>query len=154
MSDNYASMYEVNSPSALAPSGVQTSAPDIEALAAAAAVPVQQAAPALPVAASAAPAPAQAQVVIQGSHTLDFPITAPDGFEIKVLQLKRLKARELKGVDLKPADGKFGGMLKFVAAMNGLPGDALDELDAADVIQLADKVSPFLSSGTGVTRSR
>jgi hypothetical protein len=87
------------------------------------------------------------------TFTLEYPVTAPDGDEIKELKLRRLKGKEMKGVDLSPADGKIGGVLKFVAAMNDLPSSVMDELDGADVLELIGEASPFLARGTGATPS-
>lgn len=84
---------------------------------------------------------------------LAYPVTTPDGTEIKELVLRRLKAKEAKAVDPQPSDGKFGAVLKFVAVMNNLPASALDEMDGADMIELVGEVSPFLARGTGETPS-
>jgi hypothetical protein len=105
-----------------------------------------------PVDVNPAPVPAES-IAITASHLLAYPILGPDGFEITVVKFRRLKARDLKGVDIEKADGKFGNLLKFVAAMNGLPGDAYDELDAADVLDVSQKAAPFLGSGTGDKQS-
>ncbi|AYR25765.1 phage tail assembly protein [Herbaspirillum rubrisubalbicans] len=107
-----------------------------------------------PVGDGTAPVPAGSITVVQEDrYDLAFPIKAADGSDITFLKLRRLKAKEMKGVDPKTSDGKFGGALKFIAEMNGLPADTLDELDAVDVIELVGKVAPFLVRGTGVTPS-
>lgn len=130
------------------------------------AVPVQTSAPsptlppnmgmpvAAPVGDGTAPVPAAGiKVAQEDRYDLAFPIKAADGSDITFLKLRRLKGKEMKGIDPTPSDGKFGGMLKFVAEMNGLPAETLDELDAFDVIELVGKVTPFLGRGTGVTPS-
>lgn len=87
------------------------------------------------------------------TYKLSFPIVAADGEEITELQLRRLKARELKLVDPQPADGKIGAVLRFVALMNNLPASTMDELDAADALALIGEASAFLAPGPGAQPS-
>ncbi|NQE47981.1 phage tail assembly protein [Herbaspirillum rubrisubalbicans] len=86
-------------------------------------------------------------------YDLAFPIKAADGSDITFLKLRRLKAWEMKAVEVKKGDGNIGITLKYVAEMNGLPADTLDELDAVDVLELVGAVSPFLARVTGATPS-
>lgn len=87
------------------------------------------------------------------TFTLAYPVTAPDGTEVKELTLRRLKAREMKTVDPQSGDGKVGAVLKYVAVMAGVPSAVMDELDAADVLALMPEASDFLARGTGETPS-
>lgn len=87
------------------------------------------------------------------TYKLAYPVTAPDGELITELKLRRLKAREMKTVDPQPSDGKFGAALLFVALMNNLPNSVMDELDAADVLELIGEAAPFLARGDGETQS-
>lgn len=84
---------------------------------------------------------------------LAYPVIAPDGAEIRELQLRRLKGKEIKRVDVDPADGKFGAIFKFVAEMNNLPVSVMDELDGGDVFELVAEVAPFLGRGPGAMPS-
>ncbi|SNT28989.1 Phage tail assembly chaperone protein, E, or 41 or 14 [Noviherbaspirillum humi] len=87
------------------------------------------------------------------TYTLSFPVNAPDGGTITELTLRRLKAKEMKAVDLSPADGKVGGILKYVAIMSNVPLAVMDELDAADALQIVGEAADFLAPGTGATPS-
>ncbi len=77
-----------------------------------------------------------------------------DGTELTSLKLYRMKAGKMKTVELDPTDGKIGGVLKFVALMNGISPTELDELDGGDMLELVGEVSPFLARRTGGTPSR
>ncbi|MBK5915150.1 phage tail assembly protein [Rhodocyclus purpureus] len=84
---------------------------------------------------------------------LEYPITAPDGTVITELQLRRLKGKEMKTVDVQPSDGKMGAALKYVALMNNLPPSVLDEIDGADMLDLIGEAAPFLVRGIGAMQS-
>ncbi|WP_075259040.1 phage tail assembly protein [Herbaspirillum camelliae] len=108
---------------------------------------------AAPVGDGAAPLPLDGLKVDAVTYQLKVPILAEDGFEIKTLKLRRLKGREMKGLNPSPAEGRVGLQLQMIAAMNGLPHEVLDELDAVDVIALLGESAPFLVGVTGATPS-
>lgn len=108
---------------------------------------------AAPVGDGVAPLPLDGLKVDAVTYALKVPILAPDGFEIKILKLRRLKAREMKGLNPSPAEGRVGTQLQLIAAMNGLPHEVLDDLDAVDVLALLGESAPFLVGVTGATPS-
>lgn len=87
------------------------------------------------------------------TFTLEYPIDMPDGTQLTEVQLRRLKGKEMKAIDIDKSDGKMGSVLKFVAAMNSLPVSTFDEMDGADMLALIGEASPFLARGTGETPS-
>lgn len=99
------------------------------------------------------PIGAPLQVSIETTYELAFPITDATGYVITSLRLRRLKAKEMKVLNPKPSDGKFGAALQFIAVMNNLPEDVMEELDAVDVIELVGAAAPFLARGTGEPQS-
>lgn len=76
------------------------------------------------------------------SITLQTPIQFGDQ-AITTLEIRNAKARDFRG--LKSLDKPFAMMLDLAAELTGLPGSALDELDAADFSQLMEVMSGFLA---------
>ncbi len=80
---------------------------------------------------------------------LNFPVKHPDGSIVDEIILRRLKAKDLKAVNFQQG-GEVGAMLKLIALMAALPERVLDELDAADALNVCKEAAPFLDGGTGL----
>lgn len=73
---------------------------------------------------------------------------------IKELHIHRPKARDMR--TLKPGDmneGPMGIILSLVGEQNGLPSSVIDEMDAADVMEVVAEFAPFLEKRTGAMPS-
>ena len=84
------------------------------------------------------------------THTLLFPIIYKDGAgnEIAVteLKLRRPKAKDMRLLERvqNEGGGDIAASLALLAAINGLPETAIDELDAEDVLELSGVLLGFL----------
>ncbi len=75
------------------------------------------------------------------------------GEKITELRMWRPKGKLLRKHKPAEGDGSIGLILGIVAGMNGLPADALDDLDGADVMEVVAEFSPFLEKRTGARQS-
>jgi len=90
--------------------------------------------------------------VTEKSFPLKFPITytPADGkpVTISALKLRRTRGKEMRLIEEVSAKG--GGetalMLALLASINDLPVDALDEIDAEDLIDLSEAANDFFPS--------
>ncbi len=84
------------------------------------------------------------------AYTLLFPVTYKDaaGNEATVteLKLRRPKAKDMRLLERvqNEGGGDIAASLALLAAINGLPEAAIDELDAEDVLELSGVLLGFL----------
>lgn len=92
----------------------------------------------------------QAPVSQAATYTLLFPVTYRDvaGSEVTVaeLKLRRPKAKDMRLLERvqNEGGGDIAASLALLAAINGLPETAIDELDAEDVLELSGVLLGFL----------
>lgn len=70
--------------------------------------------------------------------------------EYTELEFKRPKARHLRGLPLEP---DMGDILDFAAKLCGEAPHVIDELDAEDVMAVAEVVADFLPAGLATGNS-
>jgi len=85
-------------------------------------------------------------------YHLHHPIKLKDGSGLSVLYLRRPKGREMRDVELS-GKMKMGVIMDIVGKMCSLLPEEVDEIDAADMMEIVGVVSPFLVVGTGETPS-
>ncbi len=83
--------------------------------------------------------------------TLASPIMA-HGETLTMLTLRRPKARELRSMPMR-ANMVMGDLYDVAAACADVPASSIDQLDAADLMQVMEVIGDFLGVGSGMKRS-
>lgn len=76
------------------------------------------------------------------TFTLSAPLILPSGEKVASLTLRRMKAGEMRTLDVN--SGGMGFPLACVAAINAMPVAALDDMDGGDLLALMEAFAPFL----------
>lgn len=87
-------------------------------------------------------------------YKLQFPIRIGDEEPITEFRMRRLKAKDIKGIPSSLSDQERG--LRVLSRLSGQPDHVIDELDGVDLAALGDIVDGFFPTGpkTGTKRSR
>ena len=75
------------------------------------------------------------------SHTLFTPINV-DGVERRTIEVRRMRTRDIRDVE-KVAGGGLEKAVFLIQRLSGWPPEAIDELDAADLVSLGAIIEVF-----------
>ncbi len=78
--------------------------------------------------------------------------------EVSTLTMGRLKAKHFKTLPSSIFDGEGknvtpGEMIPMIAVLTGVPEESIDELDAADLLEIGAKLADFLSESLQTGKS-
>lgn len=83
-------------------------------------------------------------VKLEHKHELLIPLTMPDGEVIETLVIPRPRGKQLRR--FKEGALGFGEILDMIAELCALPKSVVDEMDAADVIDVGEALTDFFQS--------
>ena len=83
---------------------------------------------------------------------LSEPLKLTGGGELTELVMPRPKARHLRSLPM-TATPSMGMIIDLAAELAGLTSDEIDELEAADTMEVVIKLGPFLVKDGGTTQS-